>query len=281
MRGVSLADVAPSVWVASHRIILANSIQIEWKALFHVREELKSYRERVAGDSQDTCRKHLDVLVDYTETTYKSTVEHLSVLLGTQEITYNLLWALFNPNTEVYTTCPGTGASRCVLYNHCEEKAELDGSKYMHIEGRYLNSDGQALGEATAGVNVPIFRGSKRIQHLRAYPLRYHPEKERVRRKLVQCGRHFVSLMGTHHRKVGTTLPWSSICREKSHGHRCDSGSYRDPRHDGFNLQVRNRTGTRMSIATVWVAHVTSPFWRPVASTAEVRQCRKGRIYWP
>src|SRR4051794_9068995 len=29
---------------------------------------------------------------------------------------------MFRPNTEVYSTCSGTSAPRCVLYNHCEEK---------------------------------------------------------------------------------------------------------------------------------------------------------------
>ncbi|KAK0637179.1 P-loop containing nucleoside triphosphate hydrolase protein [Bombardia bombarda] len=186
IRGVSLADVTPS---------------IERKALFHVREELKSYRERIAGDSEGMCRKHLDLLVNYTETTYKPTVEHLSVLLERQEITYDLLWALFSPNTEVYTTCQGTGASRCALYNLCEERVDMDGSKYMYIEGRYLNSDGKSLGEATTGIKIPIFRGAKRIQHLQAYPLQYHAEKERVRQELIHYGRNFVSLIGIHHQQ--------------------------------------------------------------------------------
>jgi len=119
IRGVSLADITPS---------------IERKALFHVRGELKSYRERIAGDSKDTCQQqHLDLLVDYAETTYESTAEHLSVLLRMQEITYDLLWALFTPNTEVYTTCRGTGAPRCVLvalWSHKEALVSiLPGSK--------------------------------------------------------------------------------------------------------------------------------------------------------
>jgi len=138
--------------------------------------------------------------VDYMEATFKSTVDQLSVLLGKQDITYDLLWALFTPNTEVYATCRGTGALRCVLYNHCEERIEMDGSKYMYVEGCYLNSDGKALGEATTGIKIPIFRGAKRIQHLPAYPLQYHAEKETVRRELIRCGRDFVSLMGIHYR---------------------------------------------------------------------------------
>lgn len=146
-------------------------------------------------------QKHLDLLVEYVEVTYKCTVDRLSVLLENQEVTYDMLWALFIPNTEVYTTCPGTNAPRCVLYNYSEEKQDTDGSKYMRVEGRYIKSDGKALGEATTSIQIPMFRGAKKIQHLPAYPLQYHAEKERVRQALIQCGQKFVPLMGIHHRQ--------------------------------------------------------------------------------
>jgi len=86
------------------------------------------------------------------------------------------------------------------LHNHCEEKTDIDGSKYMYVEGRYLNSDGKALGEATISIKIPIFRRAKKIQHLPVYPLQYHAAKETVRRELIRCSREFVSLMGIYHR---------------------------------------------------------------------------------
>jgi hypothetical protein len=139
--------------------------------------------------------------VDYTQATYESTVEHLSVLLTRQEITYDMLWALFQPNTEVYTTCNGTDAPRCIIYNSCEDRVDMDGSKYIDIEGRYLTSDGNLLGEATVHVKIPIFRGTKRINDLQAYPLQYHSEPESIKQELIRCGRCFVSLMGIHHQQ--------------------------------------------------------------------------------
>ncbi|KAK3938109.1 P-loop containing nucleoside triphosphate hydrolase protein [Diplogelasinospora grovesii] len=111
--------------------------------LFHIREELSLRREH-----------HLNLLVEYTETTYSLTAKHLS--------------ALFQPNIKVYTTCPGTGALRCIIYNTCEERTEMDGSKYMYVEGRYLNSDRKSLSEATTGIKIPNF----------PYPLQYHSEQE-------------------------------------------------------------------------------------------------------
>ncbi|SPO06572.1 uncharacterized protein DNG_09262 [Cephalotrichum gorgonifer] len=136
----------------------------------------------------------------YLNATFQPISEQLSTLLAKKEITYDLLWALFEPNAEVYTTCPGTGAPRCVVLNHCEERKKMDGSRYMYLESRYLNTDGKVLGEVTTGLEIPHFRGTKQIEHLQAYPLQYHPEKDRVRRDLIRYGCTFVSLIGIHHR---------------------------------------------------------------------------------
>lgn len=145
-------------------------------------------------------RKHLSLLIDYVDATFQPIAEQLTTLLAKGEITYDLLWALFEPNAEVYTTCPGTGAPRCVIFNYCEERKKMDGSRYMYLDARYLNTDGKVLGEVTTGLEIPHFRGTKQIEHLQAYPLQYHPEKDRVRRDLIRYGRTFVSLIGIHHR---------------------------------------------------------------------------------
>jgi hypothetical protein len=144
-------------------------------------------------------------LLEYVKTTYGPIQQHLDELLGRKEITYNLLWALFRPNAEVYATCRGTGAPRCVIYNHCEEMKRRDGSRYLHLSTRCLNSDGRVLGETTVGIEIDIFRGARRIELLSAYPLEYHPEPDTTRRQLIEYGRQYVSLMGIHHRQYEGT----------------------------------------------------------------------------
>ncbi|KAJ9130684.1 AAA family ATPase [Pleurostoma richardsiae] len=184
-RSVSLADSAPS---------------IEQSMLFHVREELKSRHRRLEHDSKDTAtEQHLGLFVDYIEAAFQPIDERLSVLLAKDEITYDLIWALFKPNAKVFSTCPGTGAPRCFLYDHCEEKEDMNGSKFMSLQTRYLGSDGKVLGEVTTTTRIPYFRGASRIEHLQAYPLHYHAEPEQMKSQLVENGRKFVSLIGSYH----------------------------------------------------------------------------------
>lgn len=147
------------------------------------------------------CPEHFNLLVNFVKTTYSSTTTRLIALLENHEITYDLLWALFKPNTVVYTTCFGTGKPRCVKYDFGEERTTNNGVEYFHLECRYVDFDGKVFGEASIELAILKFRGTKRINSLDAFSLEYHQNKDEIQPKLVECGRKFVSLMGVHHRQ--------------------------------------------------------------------------------
>ncbi|KAF2182673.1 P-loop containing nucleoside triphosphate hydrolase protein [Zopfia rhizophila CBS 207.26] len=190
VRGVSLAEDMPTL----------TCTQVELILLFHFLPELESYRSSASDNSENTLRlKHLGLLMDFIETSHKSTAERLVSLLLTKEITYDLLPALFKPNSEIYTTCRGTGVSRCFNYNYGEERTELNGSKFFCIDGRYIDFDGKMLGEANIRCSIPKFRGTKQIDLLQAYPLRFHTQSKEIRKELIKLGRAFCSLKGVHH----------------------------------------------------------------------------------
>lgn len=160
---------------------------------------MESFRSN--ADTQDPlCLKHLDLLIDFIQTTYKSTARRLFSLLAKGEITYDLLWALVRPNSTVYTTCLGTQKPRCTIYDGGEEKETSSGLKYFNMECRYLDYDGQVFGEASIDIPIVKFRGKKRISTLKGYPLQYHPDEKRMKTQLVECGRKFVSMLGAYHR---------------------------------------------------------------------------------
>ena len=51
-----------------------------------------------------------------------SIIERLKPLLKNHEIIYNLLWALFKPNLEVYTTYPSTSKLKYIKFNYNKKK---------------------------------------------------------------------------------------------------------------------------------------------------------------
>ncbi|KAF2258837.1 P-loop containing nucleoside triphosphate hydrolase protein [Lojkania enalia] len=116
-----------------------------------------------------------------------------------RQIIYDLLWALFKPNALVYTTYAGTGRPRCVKYNFGEQGQTKSSSKHWKIECRYFDFDGTDFGEASTEVKIHKFRGVRQIDNLPAFPLQYHANASEVEIDLLECGKKFIHLIGTHH----------------------------------------------------------------------------------
>ena len=174
------------------------SKQIEQKLLYHYVPEL----DACARAEDDSLRKQLLLLVNYIKRSYALVRNRIrSLVAKSQEITFDLLWALFKPNDIVYGKCFGTEKPRCIIFDSGEVRKLEDGTEYFHIGGRYLDFNGKEFGEATTVLGIVKFDGAKRIDGLEAFPFQHHPRADVVRRELVDCGRKFQALLGSHHRE--------------------------------------------------------------------------------
>lgn len=164
--------------------------------LYHFVPDLKDHRSSVTR--QETCNhellEHLDLLIHHLEDVYKTIAERLVALLRHRKIAYDLLPFLFKPNDHVYVICPATGLPRCIKYSSGEEKKTALGIPCFEIQGRCFDFDGEVFGEATESVQIEIFRGTRRIENLSAYPLEYHPDAA-IKERLVTNGNKFLSMM--------------------------------------------------------------------------------------
>ncbi|KAH7374066.1 hypothetical protein BKA64DRAFT_586823 [Cadophora sp. MPI-SDFR-AT-0126] len=177
---------------------------VEQNLLYHYLSELQSHRS--GTDPLDpTCAAHLDLLIQHIRITYTDTRARLLPLLPNGEITYDLLWALFKPNTFAYTTCPGTKKQRCIKYDFGEERSTSDGVVYFHIRGRSIDFDGKVFGEVPVDTGILKYRGSKPINSLDVFPLRYHENVDQVRAELVRCGQKFSSVKSVQHLQYSGT----------------------------------------------------------------------------
>ena len=144
--------------------------------------------------------KHVGLLPDFMKDHYGSIARRFQVLFKQREISFDLLWVLYKPNSLIYTTCPGTGKPRCVRFISAEVKTSVHKGKYLNMECRYLHNDSKRFGEATIDLDISEFSWVQKINNLSAFPLRFHKDEEAVRSQLIECGRKFVSLQGLHHR---------------------------------------------------------------------------------
>ncbi|KAH8797832.1 hypothetical protein F5884DRAFT_825515 [Xylogone sp. PMI_703] len=195
IKSITLQDILKTVLQDVKGVSLQeDKPQIERNLLHSYLAELEEYRKTAK------VRVHLDVLIDYLKRTYKTTMERLSALLKLGEITYDLLPFLFRPNMMVYTISPGIKKPMCFRYDFGQERiTQDDETEYLHIEGRYLDSDGKVFGESEVETAIVKFRGSKPIKSLRAFPLAYHQDEEKIKADLVARGQKFVALSSICH----------------------------------------------------------------------------------
>ncbi len=125
------------------------------------------------SDSDTSDLVHLDLLIKHISEAYKSTTQQLTPLLKNGEITYDLLLALFKPNSVAYTTCSSTRKSRYIKYDSSKEKT-TNVIEYFYIEGRYLDFDRERFGKTLVVAKIFKFRRAKPIDTLGIFPFQYY-----------------------------------------------------------------------------------------------------------
>ena len=168
--------------------------------MYHYVPELELYSTKLEESApHDRKLKHINLLVIYIRSAYVLTTSRQTSLLKNGEVTYDLLWALFKPNVNIYTTILDAGKPACYRYDSGKQKKTNNGVSYFHVECRCLDFNGQVFGEVSTALGIRLFQGAKPIDMLEAYPLEFHRHPEEMREYFARCGRYFASLIGQHH----------------------------------------------------------------------------------
>lgn len=173
----------------------ARAYQKELKALG------KSEKKKKAKKSAETKAAHLKILLKYLDKDYAETKKTLYPLLESNTITFDLLWALFKPNTIAY--CPtysNPDEPRAFKIEYATKESHFMKGQWYNVEGRYLEYDGKSFGMGTMACDVEAFKGPRKITSLGCYPLKYHKNQEEVKAKLIERGKKFVALKGMNYR---------------------------------------------------------------------------------
>ncbi|CZR64854.1 related to TOB3 (member of AAA-ATPase family) [Phialocephala subalpina] len=199
VKGVSLVEETP--------IIDPNLLFLYLEDLREMCKELKNKKitikkgKKKAKKRQETKRKHLKVLLKYLDKDYAATKKTLYPMLESGIITFDLLWALYKPNTLAYTTTYGSADEpRAFKIELAEKEFSFMKGEWYNIEGRYLEYDGKTWGMGTMDCDVPAFKGARKITSLNCYPLKYHKNEVKLRADLIARGKKFVSLQGVNYK---------------------------------------------------------------------------------
>ncbi|KAI9816257.1 MAG: hypothetical protein M1827_001858 [Pycnora praestabilis] len=197
VKGVSLVEETPSV-----------DPNMLFLYLEELRTHLKSFKAKLRTEKKKKAKKvliqkqkHLKILVKYLDKDYAETKKTLYPLLESNLITFELLWALFKPNTIAYTPTYGnTDEPRAFKIEYATKECSFMRGTWYNIEGRYLEYDGKSFGMGQMEVTVDQFKGARKITGLSCYPMKYHKDQEALKAKLIARGRKFVDLKGMNYR---------------------------------------------------------------------------------
>lgn len=164
--------------------------EVDPHILYHYYDEIKKYAKETLKPKLKRAKKTKEqkqltqeiaqckLLLGYIDEDFAATRKALKPLLKVGTITYELTWALFKPNTIVYTPTYGNKEDpRCFRVEQCfEYESWLSGAKSCCIDGKYLEYDGQTFGLGDHQAEIKSFKGHKKITSLVAYPLKYHKD---------------------------------------------------------------------------------------------------------
>ncbi|GIK05562.1 hypothetical protein Aspvir_009675 [Aspergillus viridinutans] len=106
-------------------------------------------------------------------------------------ITYQLLWALFEPG-ELIVASKG-GHERFYVVQGCKYNAK-DG--YLAVTANFVDWDGRRFGYAKETLAICEYPGTQAITSLSAYPADLHPSQDEARVKAINRGQKFRDLRG-------------------------------------------------------------------------------------
>lgn len=197
VKGVSLVQETP--------IVDPNMLFLYLEEARGYVKELKSIakieKKKKAKKLALTKAAHLKILVKYLDKDYAETKKTLYPLLDNNTITFDLLWALFKPNTIAYTpTYSANDEPRAFKIEYATKESSFMKGQWYCIEGRYLEYDGKSFGMGTMATDVEAFKGPRKISSLSCYPLKYHRDPQGLKTKLIERGKKFVSLQGMNYR---------------------------------------------------------------------------------
>lgn len=199
VKGVSLVEETPTV-DPNLLFLYLEDLRETFKDLKNKKVTVKKGKKK-QKKRNETKRKHLKVLLKYLDKDYASTKKTLYPMLESGIITFDLLWALYKPNTLAYTTTYGSlDEPRAFKIELADKESSFLKGEWYNIEGRYLEYDGKTWGMGTMDCDVPGFKGARKISSLNCYPLKYHKNESKLRAELIERGKKFVSLQGVNYR---------------------------------------------------------------------------------
>ena len=175
------------------------SIEEPTKCLFHYRSELKLYLE---SSEAPQLRSQVGLCLEYMERSLHQEIKIFDSLCAKVNtaacLEYRYLWTVFKPGCLVYNKVQGVEMVTRLRYIDLYEDDD-DNTKAWELMTEGLSTIRGQIG-LTGNIHFILeYKGRRPLLELEATPLHLHPEETQIRERILERGRKYLSLCGTHH----------------------------------------------------------------------------------
>ncbi|OSC99297.1 P-loop containing nucleoside triphosphate hydrolase protein [Trametes coccinea BRFM310] len=200
-------------------VVAFESAQVDPKTIIAFFPILHEYAQSlfasVPEPTTHECLVGLHVLLKFMRDNYGATLSEIESLKARGETTFSLAYAFLVPGSIVVSRCEVTKRIRAYRLQQITKHPGRYSLVLSSLEAATLAAEdmpGTALGGAVGGersrlpfgmhsktVGLESFKGVKKINALRVYPLQFAADPEALRTALVKRGRKWAALNGVHH----------------------------------------------------------------------------------
>ena len=185
-------------------------MQADPELFFYARREitLRKAAEKEKSEPDQSLINDIGTALRFVEEDFGERTASLDSLLVQNEITYDLLWAIFPPKEIVLAPKHGLmNQKQALKLNNTGYGVRVNNTRYFMVTARLLAHDGEDFGWGSLYFEIDEFEGARKITNLQIYPLSYNAECDTIRRDLISRGRLYLSLID------------SPVCLEYTYSH--------------------------------------------------------------
>jgi hypothetical protein len=174
--------------------------QADPKLFFHSRAALKARldEEEAKAEPDTALAADLATALQFVDEDYGGQIADFERLVSFGEITFDLLWAFFEPNTLVHHFHEYSEQDQLLLMRIVKYRQREDMSTYLNVVCEVISCDGKTFGVARVrSLEIDEYQGARKIHDLSVIPLKYFPNANSIRDEAIRRGKRFTQ-MATH-----------------------------------------------------------------------------------
>lgn len=161
------------------------------------------FQQQIKEETDEMVSEHIKLLQGVISGEIQPHIEKRQELLNNGLVTFEYLWALFEPDTLIYKQSDGQDRLYELVDSSYRKRQDGD---FFNLTCRYIDCDGVAFGYIATSLTIRDFDGIKLISELSVLPFLLHSQTGVIWERLRKRGKSFVQLNGFHYKS------YSGLC---------------------------------------------------------------------